>query len=52
MVEDASGIREVERLGVVSGGELGVFFTGGGAGLGTGGSSSGGITVGLGTPLG
>jgi len=45
---DALGIREVERLGFVSGGELGVLFEGGGTGLG---SSNGSITVGLGTPL-
>lgn len=50
--EGASGIREVEKLGVVSGGELGGFFAGGRAGLGIGGSSNGGMTVGLGTPLG
>ena len=52
MVGDASGIREVERLGVVSGGELGVFFPGGGAGLEMEGSSNGKMTVGLGIPLG
>lgn len=50
--EGASGIREVEKLGVVSGGELGGFFAGGRVGLGVGGSSNGRITVGLGTPLG
>ena len=50
MMGDASGIREVEKLGVVSGGELGMFFTGGEAGLGMGGSSNGRITVGLGAP--
>jgi len=50
MVGDASGIREVEKLGVVSGGELGAFFTGGGAGLGRGGPSNGRMTVGLGAP--
>lgn len=49
---DASGIREVEKLGVASGGELGIFFAGDGAGLGTGGSSNGRMTVGLGIPLG
>lgn len=45
---DAPRIREVEKLGVVSGGELGVFFTSGGVGLE---SSNGRITVGLGIPF-
>lgn len=52
MAGDASGIREVEKLGVVSGGELGVVFADGGAGLRAGGSSSGRMTVGLGIPFG
>ena len=45
---DVPGILEVEKLGVVSGGELGVFFAGGGTGLG---SSNGRITVGFGIPF-
>lgn len=45
---DTPGIREVEKLGVISGGKFGVFFTGGGAGLG---SSNGRMTVGLGIPF-
>ena len=45
---DAPGIREAEKLGVISDDELEVFFTGGGIGLG---SSNGRITVGLGTPF-
>lgn len=52
MAGEASGIREVEKLGVVSGGELGPFFVCGGVGLGMGGSSNGRITVGFGTPFG
>jgi len=52
MVGAASGIREVEKLGVVRGGELRGFFVGGGVGLGMGVSSNGGIKVGFGTPLG
>jgi len=52
IVGATSGIREVEKLGVVSGGELGMFFVGGGVGLGMDGSSNGGINVGFGAPLG
>ena len=45
---EAPVICEVEKLGAVSGGELGTFLAGGGVGLG---SSNGRITVGFGTPL-